>query len=212
MVAGLLVVSASAWAGMRLFDPPEADRAGAAPLATLSVIEDPVEVSTRSGEFEAVDEQQEIDAGSRVRTGEGALAEIDYFEGSRSRIGPNTSYEIVALEEAPKRNVIVGRIGLGETFHAVKELSGSGSRFEIQESNAIATVRGTSFAARCLPPLPCGIAVTEGTVLVTPSSGEAVAVGAGQRVTIDDEGLLGEVAEVSPDDPWLNRNSDLTTR
>lgn len=212
VVVALVAVVALVWVGLRttllsgVGTEPAKRSEG---IATLREVEGVVEWKERSRRFQPVEAPVQVDAGTTVRTSGGALAEIEYFDGSISRIGPNTTYEIIELEDAPGRTVIVGKIRLGETFHDVKELTGSGSRFEIQESNAIAAVRGTRFAARCLPPLPCGIAVVEGVVEVTPSSGGAVSVEAGHRVTIDDEGLLGEVTEVSPEDPWLNRNRDL---
>lgn len=214
LTVGVVAVFVIAWIGLRTtvwsdLARDDVESEAAESLSTMRVVEGRVEVSRGSGEFEAVAATIDLAAGSKIRTGEGALAEIEYFDGSLSRIGPNTTYEIVELTQESKRTVIVGKLGIGETFHDVKELTGSGSRFEIQESDAIASVRGTRFAARCLPPLPCGIAVVEGTVIVTPSSGEPVSVEAGQRVTIDDAGLLGAVTEVSPDDPWLNRNRDL---
>ncbi len=185
---------------------PESDSEA---LATLRVIEGHVEVAADGDAYKPVATEVELSAGAGVRTGPDALAEIEYFDGSLTRVGRSTFYSIGELRRESDRTVIVGKIDLGETFHDVKELTGSNSRFEVQESNAIAGVRATRFAARCLPPLPCGIAVVEGVVEVTPSSGEPVSVGAGRRVTIDDNGLLGEVTEVSPDDPWLNRNQDL---
>lgn len=205
----VVLVVIALWGALRLTVLSDWGREPAVPVVTLVAHDGVVELRQSSDEFSVVDRSAAVEVGAEVRTGAGALAEIEYFDGSLTRIGPNTTYEIVELEQAADRTVIVGKIGLGETFHDVKELTGSGSRFEIQESNAIASVRGTRFAARCLPPLPCGIAVVEGVVEVTPSSGDAVSVRAGHRVTIDDEGLLGEVTEVSPDDPWLNRNQDL---
>ena len=187
----------------------EAD--GEASLATLSA--ESGQVSLRdagAGGYRLVSGNAiRIEAGAGVRTGPGALATIEYFDGSITRVGPDTTYEIVELEREVDRSVVVGKIGLGQTFHNVKKLSGSTSRFEVQESNAIAAVRGTRFAARCVPPLPCGIAVVEGVVEVTPSAGDPVEVTDGHRVTIDAAGVLGEVTEVSPDDPWLNRNRAL---
>jgi len=210
LIVVMLVLAASlVWVGLRFTVLSDLGREEkAAPFATLRVVDGPVELSRAAGGFEDADRSSRVRAGTKVRTGADALAEIRYFDGSLSRIGPDTTYEIVRLDDAPGRTVIVGKIGLGETFHDVKELTGSGSRFEIQESNAIAAVRGTRFAARCLPPLPCGIAVVEGMVEVTPSSGEPVTVGAGRRVTIDDAGLLGEVTEISPDDAWIRQNRD----
>lgn len=206
----LVVIAASlVWVGLRLTVLSDLGPSKEEPLARIRAVQGLVEVSPESSDFRRVGGEVSVPGGTKVRTGEEALAEIEYFDGSLTRVGPNTTYQVVALVREADRTVIIGKIGLGETFHDVKELTGSGSRFEIQESNAIAAVRGTRFAARCLPPLPCGIAVVEGIVEVTPSSGAAVSVGAGQRVTIDDEGLLGEVTEVSPDDPWLNRNQDL---
>ena len=211
MLRRLIVVLAvvALWGALRLTVLSDLGSDEFPSLATLRVVDGRVELSRGSAIFDEVDTSTDVDVGTRIRTGEDALAEIEYFDGSFTRVGPDTTYEIVGLEDSPNRTVIVGKIELGETFHDVKELTGSESRFEVQESKAIAGVRGTRFAARCLPPLPCGIAVVEGVVEVTPSSGDPVSVEAGQRVTIDDDGLVGQVTDVSPDDPWLNRNQDL---
>lgn len=205
----IVLVVIALWGALRLTVFSDWGREPAAPVVTLVALDGVVELRQGSEDFTVVDKSAAVEVGAEVRTGADALAEIEYFDGSLTRVGPSTSYEIVELEQEADRTVIVGKVGLGETFHDVKGLTGSGSRFEIHESNAIAAVRGTRFAARCLPPLPCGLAVVEGTVEVTPSSGDPVSVEAGQRVIIDDEGLLGDVTEVSPDDPWLNRNQDL---
>ncbi|HUR49417.1 MAG TPA: FecR domain-containing protein [Acidimicrobiales bacterium] len=211
----LAVVASLVWVSLRLTvfsdvgrEEPE-PRVASEPLAELRVVDGVVETRSGSEAFKAVRTTADVEAGVEIRTAAGALAEIEYFDGSLSRIGPHTTYKVVELDDTPGRTAIVGKIGLGETFHDVKKLTGSGSRFEIQESNAIASVRGTRFAARCLPPLPCGVAVVEGEVVVTSSGGQPVSVEAGHRVTIDDEGLLGDVTQVNPEDPWLNRNRDL---
>ena len=213
MLRRVIVVLAvlALWGGLRLTVLSDRADDEFPSLAILRVIDGHVEMSRGSVTFEEVETGTPtgVDIGTKIRTGGDALAEIEYFDGSLTRVGPDTTYQIVGLDDSPNRSVIIGKIGIGETFHDVKELTGSGSRFEVQESNAIAGVRGTRFAARCLPPLPCGIAVVDGVVEVRPSSGDPVSVGAGQRVTIDDAGILGEVTEVSPDDPWLNRNQEL---
>ncbi len=187
-------------------------RSSASTMATLDIIEGSATVTPKPGaQSHDAQENESLREGATIETAARSLVSITYFDGSFTRIGPSTRYHLVELKRPTGAKVIVGKLDVGETFHDVKKLTGSESRFEVQTSHAVAGVRGTRFVARCLPPLPCGYAVIEGMLEVRSVDGTVRIVNAGERVTIGDNGLLSELLLISKDDPWVNRNLFLDT-
>jgi hypothetical protein len=183
------------------------------------VVKGSVAVRSGTGTGHRGRDGESLAAGTTLETAAASLVTIDYFDGSETRLGPEAEYELVELSRAAGGRIIRGRLGVGESFHDVVKLTATGSRFEVQVSSATAAVRGTRFAVRCVAPKPCGVAVVEGEVAVTPGPGFAsvapgdpvprkapVVVGPDRRVTIDDGGTLSPVVEIAPDDPWINQN------
>src|SRR5688572_24401363 len=87
----LAVVAAMVWVGLRttvLSDlgnesgELEERAEPSEPLATLRVIEGDVEVAADGDAYKPTEAEVEMSAGSGVRTGPAALAEIEYFDGS----------------------------------------------------------------------------------------------------------------------------------
>ena len=182
----------------------------ASSLATLDVLEESVEVRLAGQtEFSTAGSGDALAEGSVVRTDRTGLAAISYEDGSLTRIGPVSTYELTTLATHKGKREIVGRLDAGQTFHRVTKASGSGSRFEVQTSNAVAAVRGTAFAVQCLTPDVCEVGVTEGTVAVRTPDGQEVAVEAGHKVAVDNDGNLGDLQLLLQSDPWIERNADI---
>ena len=160
-----------------------------------------------AGAFTPVQGTADVETRSLVRTGKQGMAELAYGDGSLTRLGPDTSYEITTLEAGPTSREIVGRLEVGRSFHRVAKVTGSQSRFEVHTSNAVAAVRGTAFAVNCPVPNVCEVAVAHGIVAVTGADGKSVSVTAGRRVGIDAAGRLGPVESLSPSDPWIAQNT-----
>ena len=180
----------------------------AASPAVLHVDEPAVEVQREGREgFSAAASGDSITEGAVIRTDRTGVAAVTYEDGSLTRIGPATTYELVTLRTEEGRREIVGKLDTGQTFHRVTKVTGSASRFEVETSDAVASVRGTAFAVQCLVLDTCEFAVTEGTVRVTSTDGRQVDVTAGQRVTVDGDGRLGELELLSLSDPWIARNA-----
>lgn len=177
-------------------------------MAHLEVVDSDVHLQ-RQGQtaFAALGSATRVATGSIVRTDEGGLAEIHYEDGSLTRVGPATTYRLTTLEIGEGRRQIVGQMDVGQTFHRVTKVTGSGSRFEVKTSNAVAAVRGTAFAVECRVLDVCDVSVTEGRVSVSSFGKGAVDVTAGQKVTVNGEGAVGEPQPISPSDLWVALNS-----
>jgi hypothetical protein len=141
--------------------------------ATLDVLAP--SVSTRAdavSSFQPARSGQPLHVGDSLRTDASGLAGISYFDGSLTRIGPGTTYTIEQLAHPKNGREIVGRLDVGQTFHRVTKVSGSGSRFEVRSSHAIAAVRGTDFFEECPAGSDkCRVGVTKGAVAVKSDTG-----------------------------------------
>ena len=179
-------------------------------LAQLNVIEASVEVKIpERGKFDQVGSGAPLAEGSVIRTDRTGLASIAYADGSLTRIGPSSTYELVRLRTEDRRREIVGNLDTGQTFHRVSKVTGSGSRFEVHTSKAVAAVRGTAFAVQCFTSVTCEVGVTEGTVGVITPEGREVRVPAGQRVMVGADGELGALKPLSQSDEWIAANANL---
>ena len=177
----------------------------ASAFASVEAIQPTVSVRTgAAGEFHPVGEDESLKQGAAVRTGATGMAEIAYFDGSLTRLGPGTTYDIEQLERSGRDRRIVGSLDVGQTFHRVAKVSGTDSRYEVKTSSAVAVVRGTEFAATCRLKKDCDYAVAKGVILVRSKTGKSVTLRKGQQVTVDRSGNLGKVDLISSDaDLWF---------
>ena len=104
-------------------------------------------------------------AGDTVRTQAKTRVELTLGDGSRLRLGPDSMITLQAANFLPngERRVSV-RMWLGRLWaHVAKRLGGS-SAFEVHTRNAVAGVRGTSFAVMAQSDLSSVVKVYTGTV------------------------------------------------
>ena len=154
----------------------------------------------------AADADPQLAVGDRITTDADGLGTVNWFDGSLTRLGGNADFRVEELGEEGDRK-IVGHLEFGESWHRVQEATGSGSRFEVRTSNAVASVRGTAFLVRCIP--NCRYGVASGQVQVVTDGGESATLDGGEQVEEDEDGDLGEIEPLDTDDPWLQMNQDL---
>ena len=193
----LLIIAAAATVVLRA----ERD----APLAELEVARQSVNVERSGGGAPAAGEELAI--GDRITTDAQGLGTVNWFDGSLTRLGGDADFVVQELTSASGGRQIVGQLNFGESWHRVQEATGSGSRFEVHTSNAVASVRGTAFLVRCIP--NCRYGVAEGQVQVLTEDGESVIVDGGEQVEEDENGDLGDIEPLDLDDPWLQMNQEL---
>ena len=180
--------------------PVEAEPApeAAAPLAELNTIE-----GTVSGSSGA------LVAGATLQTDTDGFAEIEYFDGSVTRLDGDTSVEILELTDGQDA-VIRLKMNEGRTWHQVQSLS-ENATYEVETPVATAAVQGTTFFIACPSSVLCVFsAVTEQIDLLLPN-GEVVEVEAPTEVTVTPDGIVEQPLsfDAAYGDPWLFNNGEL---
>jgi mannose-6-phosphate isomerase-like protein (cupin superfamily) len=145
-----------------------------------------------------------LPVGTRLRTDTNGRAQITYFEGSTSRLETGTEIEITQtgqLKDAEGNTLIRMMQSAGSTWHRVKRLISSNSRYEIQTPTAVAAVRGTTFRADVRADGTTTFFVVEGSVSVQTASG-IVVVEAGQKLTVPPGGKVtaSDIQAITPAD------------
>jgi hypothetical protein len=111
--------------------------------------------------------------GDALRTARDARLELTLPDGSRLRLGPETQVLLAAGRFAGggegDRQVSL-RLWLGRVWAKVAKRAGGESRFEVETDNAVAGVRGTSFAVVARSDLSALVKVYAGAVGVKKSS------------------------------------------
>jgi hypothetical protein len=111
-------------------------------LAELRVRDNKVEVRSE-GDFRRGVEGEPLALGDTVRTDEKGQAQVDYFDGSLTRLGSDTTFSIRELQKGPEGRRISLKVDAGRIFNRVEKLTSSKDRFEIAGATAVATVKGT---------------------------------------------------------------------
>ncbi len=138
LVAGALALTASA--------------AGAADsLASLKVTADNVQIKQK-GKSTFVDAKngQALKQGDTIKTDASGLAEIDYTDGSITRLANSTVFTISKLTNEKGGRQTQGTLSVGETWNRAAKVSETGS-FEVKAGGTTAAVEGTAFVATCVP-------------------------------------------------------------
>ena len=138
LVAGALALTASA--------------AGAADsLASLKVTADNVQIKQK-GKSAFVDAKngQALKQGDTIKTDADGRAEIDYTDGSLTRLAGSTVFTISKLTNDKGGRQTQGTLSVGETWNRAAKVSETGS-FEVKAGGTTAAVQGTAFVAKCVP-------------------------------------------------------------
>ena len=170
-------------------------------FATFHLQEGSVEIQRAGqGAFAEAAEGQTLREGDVIRTGADGRAEIEYFDGSITRLDFNTTFTIVALEEDAEAGstVIEADQASGGTFSRVVELSGSDSRFETGTPTAVASVRGTDYFVLFNADQTQTFGVIDGLVRVGGSGGD-VSLTALKGVDVSSSGALGAPFDLPPE-------------
>lgn len=116
------------------------------PLAELRIRDQQVSVKTQADFVPGV-EGQALEAGNEVRTDDEGQAQVDFFDGSLTRLDASTTFVVKKLEDGPQGRRISLELDAGRTWNRVERLTSSEDRYEVSGGNAVATVRGTTFIA-----------------------------------------------------------------
>ena len=141
----------------------ESNQARVMPLGGL------VEIQEASGEWAVVTQESLIEAGQVVRTGELSTAQIIFFDGSQTSLGPNTEMSIDKLDflEEEQARLIVLTQQAGESTHDVAPSSKKGALYAVHTPTATGEAKGTQFSVSVTPDQGTRFNVLEGSVAVT---------------------------------------------
>jgi hypothetical protein len=143
LVVGVLAAGALALA---------APAAGAAEtLAKLKVTADNVQIKQKGkSSFVAAKNGMALKQGDTIKTDSTGLAEIDYTDGSLTRLANSTVFTLSVLTSDKGGRQTQGTLSVGETWNRAAKVSETGS-FEVKAGGTTAAVEGTAFVAKCVP-------------------------------------------------------------
>jgi hypothetical protein len=195
-VAAVLVALLAVGGGYYFF-VAQAQAAVAAPAA-LVVFTEKVRVDGRPGT-----PGQPLNAGSTATTDHTGHAAIQFPDGSSTRMAPDTSVTVTAVQLQKDGSVqsISVQQKFGRTLTNVQHLV-SGATFQVAGHSVSASVRGTQFEVLVRPDHTNLIKVFDGTVKVTGST--TATLTAGQQIDADANGRLSNQRAIQPDlqDPF----------
>jgi len=126
--------------------------AGAADaLANLKVTADNVQIKQKGkSSFVAAKNGMGLKQGDTIKTDADGRAEIDYTDGSLTRLGASTVFTISKLTNERGGRQTQGTLSVGETWNRAAKVSETGS-FEVKAGGTTAAVEGTAFVVQCVP-------------------------------------------------------------
>jgi hypothetical protein len=149
-----------------------------------------------------------IAPGQLLSTDDTGLGQINYPDGSLTRLDSNTTFKVVSLTSNSGGRQALGAVTVGKVWNHVNKLSRSGS-FEVEAGGATAAVRGTSFAIECSKPNDCNVISVIHTVVVSLGNGQNAVLPPTYEVNADNGKLHGRVkltdAELAAD-KWIQLN------
>ena len=175
----------------------------AAVLARLKVMGPVVSVKPAGKKtFVTAKDNQVLRQGDSIKTDTAGLAEIDYTDGSLTRLGNATRFTLTTLTNKQGGRQTKGTLGVGQTWNRAAEVAETGS-FEVTAGGATAAVEGTAFSYAChkvASQLVCEVVDVVDNVKVVASNGAVTPLGPATTVPLTDGVPSGDVAELSFED------------
>jgi len=120
-------------------------------LAHLKVTADNVTIKQNGkSSFVPAKNGMAIKQGDTIKTDASGRAEIDYTDGSLTRLAGSTIFTISTLTNDKGGRQTQGTLSVGETWNRAAKVSETGS-FEVKAGGTTAAVEGTAFVAQCVP-------------------------------------------------------------
>ena len=120
-------------------------------LATLKVTSDGVTVKKKgAADYAAAKDGQALAQGDSIKTDASGTAEIDYTDGSLTRLSPATIFSLTKLTNDKGGRQTQGTLSVGETWNRAAKVSETGE-FSVKAGGTTAAVEGTAFVVKCVP-------------------------------------------------------------
>jgi hypothetical protein len=142
-VATLLAVGAPAGA-------KTASKTSDKPLATLKVTASGVTVKKKgASDYAQAKDGQALSQGDSIKTDATGTAEIDYSDGSLTRMSAATIFTLTKLSNERGGRQTQGTLSVGETWNRAAKVSETGE-FSVKAGGTTAAVEGTAFVVKCV--------------------------------------------------------------
>jgi len=155
-------------------------------IASVSDVAGDVYAKARADvDFSALGDGQHVLAGTTVRTGPASGVTLNWVDGSRVRLGPETSIRVrkCTVNTSTRDTTSLFDLDVGRIWVRVLSVLGGQTKFEVHTPTATAGVRGTVFSVAVDASGETQVAVYEGEVHVAGEAGQA-SVGPGQQATV----------------------------
>ena len=120
-------------------------------MASLKITEQNVSIKQKGkSDFVAAKDGQALKQGDTIKTDAAGRAEIDYTDGSLTRLAGSTVFTISKLTDEHGGRQTQGTLSVGETWNRAAKVSETGS-FEVKAGGTTAAVEGTAFVVKCVP-------------------------------------------------------------
>jgi hypothetical protein len=177
--------------------------------AQLKIRDEAARVRERAGAFAPASDGQDLAVGDTVRTNGTGFVQVDYPDGSLTRLDSNAEFTLVDLSTTDKAQRVTGKLDGGRAWSNVEKITSSTGRYELETPVATASVRGTQFDTDCTAADDsCTFTVIDGTVAVTPTGGDTILLQAGEALTVTPDGNTSTPPPATPD-PWISKNTTL---
>jgi FecR protein len=172
----------------------------AATLATLKILASKVTIKpSAKSKYVAAKDGQVLHQGDAIQTDAAGHAEIDYTDGSLTRLSPSTSYKLTKLTDKRGGRQTSGTLSVGETWNRAAKVSETGS-FTVTAGGTTAAVAGTAFVFSCVKKGKHGkhktckvISVVDTVSVSTPGADATLPPGSVVVVTDDVAGSTGKL-------------------
>lgn len=202
MALGALAIVATPATAKTSAKPKPKTTTPAPALANLKIQAAAVTIKAAGkSKFVAAKDGQALHQGDALKTDATGKAEIDYTDGSLTRLGSLTEFTITKLTNERGGRQAAGTITVGETWSRVSKVSESSS-FEIKAGGTTAAVEGTAFSFTCTlvnGQLSCTVIAVVDNVRVTSGSGGVAELTPATKV-VAVGGNLGPIVKLTFDD------------
>ena len=182
--------------------------------ATLAIRDEAAQVRQARHAFRKAVDGQDLALGETVRTNGTGFVQIDYPDGSLTRIDSDATFTLRSLERTKQAQRVVAQLDGGRMWSRVERITSSEGRYEVDTQVATASVRGTAFDVDCRDPKgSCTFSVADGTVSVDPRHDRPVVLHRGESLTVSADGTVVDAPRGSradlDQDPWIRGNAGL---
>lgn len=156
-----------------------------------------------------------LHAGDELPAASDAVAEVEHFDGSLTRLDAGAVAQLGRLADPDGRPHVVITLGVGDSWHRTSGESARHGQYEAHTPSAVAMARDAVFVVRSRADGTAWFAVLTGTVVVRGHAGGTAVLHGGEAVTATASGAMGDVDRAGVDrlahDDWVALNALLDT-